>query len=85
VLYQHADIREVAVYGLPDPVKGEKVAIAAVLREGAELTAEGLIQYCRDRLAVYKAPEFVQFVRELPKSATGKILKRVLRDQGGAR
>ena len=51
------------------------------LRDGAAATEEEIIAYCRERLAVYKAPARVEFVRELPKSATGKILKRVLRDQ----
>ena len=66
---------------MPDPLKGEKVNAAIVLKDGASVTAEDIIAYCREKLAVYKAPERVEFVRELPKSATGKILKRILRDQ----
>ena len=81
VLYGHPAVKEIAVYAGPDPVKGEHVRAAVVLREGKQVTAEEVIQYCRDHLAVYKAPERVEFVTELPKSATGKILKRVLRDQ----
>ena len=81
VLYRHPAVKELAVYGAPDPVKGEKVNVAIVLKEGASVTAEAIIAYCREKLAVYKAPEAVEFVRELPKSATGKILKRILRDQ----
>jgi long-chain acyl-CoA synthetase len=81
VLYRHPAVREVAVYGVPDALKGEKVRIAIVLREGASATQEEIIAYCREHLAVYKAPDRVDFVDELPKSATGKILKRVLRDQ----
>ena len=80
-LYRHPAIKEVAVYGLPDPVKGESVKASIVLREGADATADEIIAYCRERIAVYKAPQTVEFVRELPKSATGKILKRVLRAQ----
>ena len=80
VLYRHPAVKELAVYGAPDPVKGEKVNVAIVLKEGASVTAEDIIAYCREKLAVYKAPEAVEFVRELPKSATGKILKRILRD-----
>ena len=78
-LYRHPAVREVAVYGVEDPVKGEAVGAAIILREGTAATAEEIIAFCRERLAVYKAPAAVQFVRELPKSATGKILKRVLR------
>ena len=81
VLYRHAAIREVAVYGVGDPVKGEAVKAAIVLRDGATATGEEIITFCRNAMAVYKAPATVEFVRELPKSATGKILKRVLRTQ----
>lgn len=88
VLYRHPAVKEVAVYGAPDPVKGEHVRVALVPKEGRRVTPEEIVQYCRDHLAVYKAPERVDVVTELPKSATGKILKRVLRDQaaqaGGA-
>jgi long-chain acyl-CoA synthetase len=52
-----------------------------VLKAGKHANAEELAQFCRDRLAAYKIPARVELVRELPKSATGKILKRVLRDQ----
>ena len=81
VLYRHPAVRELAVYGTADPVKGEKVSVAIVLKEGTSATSEEIIAYCREKLAVYKAPERVDFVAELPKSATGKILKRILRDQ----
>ena len=81
VLYRHAAIREAAVYGVSDPVKGEAVKAAIVLRDGATATGEEIIAFCRNAMAVYKAPGTVEFVRELPKSATGKILKRVLRTQ----
>lgn len=81
VLYRHPAIREVAVYGAPDPEKGEQVRAAIVLRDGATASAESLARFCRDHLAAYKVPERVELVRELPKSATGKILKRVLREQ----
>jgi long-chain acyl-CoA synthetase len=79
VLYRHAAVREAAVYGVADPVKGEAVKAAIVLRDGATATADEIVAYCRSALAVYKAPATVEFVNELPKSATGKILKRVLR------
>ncbi|MFN0305460.1 MAG: long-chain-fatty-acid--CoA ligase [Burkholderiales bacterium] len=80
LLYQHPAIRELAVYGAPHPEKGESVRAAVVLRDGAVATQEDIIRYCRDRMAVYKAPERVDIVKELPKSATGKILKRLLRN-----
>ena len=78
-LYRHPAVREVAVYGVSDPVKGEAVRAAIVLRDGSTATAEEIIGFCRDHMAVYKAPATVEFVKEFPKSATGKILKRILR------
>jgi long-chain acyl-CoA synthetase len=81
VLYRHQAIKEVAVYGVPDPVKGETVKAAIVLKEGATVTPEEIIDFCRNSIAIYKAPREVIFVDQLPKSATGKILKRVLREQ----
>jgi long-chain acyl-CoA synthetase len=81
LLYRHAAVKEAAVYAIPDAESGEAVAAAIVLREGASATSMEIINYCRDRAAVYKAPSRVDFVRELPKNATGKILKRVLRER----
>lgn len=81
VLYQHPAIKELAVFGVRHPEKGETVRAAIVLREGAQTTPAEIINYCRAKMAVYKAPEQVDIVGELPKSDTGKILKRVLRDQ----
>ncbi len=78
-LYRHPAVLEAAVYGVSDPLKGETVKAAIVLRTDHTATAPEIITFCRDHLAVYKAPASVEFVRELPKSATGKILKRVLR------
>ena len=80
-LYKIPGVVEVAVYGVADADKGERVAVAVVARKGADLTAESIVAYCRDNIAAYKVPAKVDLVSELPKSATGKILKRVLRDQ----
>ncbi|MDE3089056.1 MAG: long-chain fatty acid--CoA ligase [Chloroflexota bacterium] len=80
VLYKHAAVREVAVYGVPDAVKGEVVKANVVLKDGTTATSEEIVQFCRDRLAVYKAPTYVDFVKDLPRNPTGKILKRVLRE-----
>jgi long-chain acyl-CoA synthetase len=81
LLYRHPAVKEIAVYGVPDAEQGEAVRAAIVLKNGATATSEEIIAYCRERMAVYKAPAAVDFVNELPKSATGKILKRVLRSQ----
>jgi long-chain acyl-CoA synthetase len=81
VVFQHPAIRECAVVGLPDPVKGEIPAAFLVLTDGASLSVEEFDTYCREHIASYKVPRHVEFVQALPKNATGKILKRVLRDQ----
>jgi long-chain acyl-CoA synthetase len=78
-LYRHPAVQEVAVYGRPHPEKGEVVVAAIVLKDGAAAGAEEIIAHCREHLAVFKAPSRVEFLKELPKSATGKILKRTLR------
>ena len=80
-LYKIPGIQEVAVYGIAAAAQGEKVAVAVVLRPGATLSADGIIAYCREHIAAYKVPARVDIVSELPKSASGKILKRVLRQQ----
>jgi long-chain acyl-CoA synthetase len=81
-LYRHTAIMEVAVYGVPHPEKGEIVKVAIILKEGANATADEIKRYCAEHLAVYKVPAEVEFMKSLPKSATGKILKRMLRDEG---
>ncbi len=80
-LYQIPQIKEVAVYGIPDALKGESVCAAVVPKDGAQLAPEDIIDWCKERLAAYKTPARVDIVKELPKSATGKILKRMLRQQ----
>lgn len=80
-LYKLPQVQEVAVYGVVHPEKGEQVVVAVVPRAGQDVSAEQIIAYCRANIAAYKVPARVDIVSELPKSATGKILKRVLRDQ----
>ena len=79
VLFRHQAVQEVAVVGLPHEKWGEAPHAFVVLRLGASATAEELRQFARDRLAHFKAPHSVTFVPELPKTATGKIQKYVLR------
>jgi long-chain acyl-CoA synthetase len=79
VLFGHPAVAEVAVLGRPDPVKGEVVRACVVVRPGHSATAEELIERCRGRVAPYKVPVVVEFLTALPKSPTGKILKKSLR------
>jgi acyl-CoA synthetase (AMP-forming)/AMP-acid ligase II len=69
-----------AVVGAPDPRWGEKVVAVVVLKPGAKATAEELSLHCRGLIAGYKVPKEIAFAEALPISATGKVLKRVLRD-----
>ena len=79
VLYQHPSILEAAVVGLPDPIRGEEVKAFIALRHGCSLEPNEVRQYCRDHMARYKCPTYVEILAELPKGSTGKILKRELR------
>jgi long-chain acyl-CoA synthetase len=82
VIYTHPAVREVAVFGVPDPNWGETVKACVVLKPGTALTAQELITYCRRSLAHYKVPRGIEFSEsELPKSGSGKILKKILRDR----
>ncbi len=78
-LEQHPAVYEVAVFGIPSEEWGEAVHATVVRRPGASLSAEDLVAYSRDHLAGYKTPRSVSFTDELPRTGSGKILKRVLR------
>lgn len=81
VLYRHPGIAEVAVIGTPDARWGEAVTAVVVPKAGAQIDEAGLIAWCRERLAHFKCPRVVQFIDVLPRTATGKVLKRELRQR----
>jgi len=82
VIYKHPAVREVAVFGIPDPQWGELVMACVVLQPGMALSANDLTSHCKQFLANYKIPRRVEFSdTELPKSGSGKILKRILRER----
>ncbi len=80
-LYTHPDISDVQVYGVPDAKYGEQIAAAVKVKPDANLTAEEVREYCRDNIAYYKVPEYVDFVEEYPMTASGKIQKYKLRER----
>ena len=80
-LYLHPAVSEAAVIGLPDPTWGENVTAVVVLKPGMEATEAEIISVVRDRLAGYKKPKKVIILDELPKTVSGKIIKRELRDR----
>jgi long-chain acyl-CoA synthetase len=78
VLFMHPKVREAVVAGVPDPYRGETVKAWVVLKDGEQATAEELVAFCRLHLAPFKVPRVVEFRVDLPKTAVGKYLRRVL-------
>jgi len=81
VLFQHPNVLETAVIGIPDEYRGEVVKAYIVLKEGKTATTEEIIEFCKDKLAHFKIPKTVEFRQELPKSMIGKVLRRVLAEE----
>ena len=81
VIYQYPKVKEAAVIGLADKLRGEYVKAFVVLKEGEECHSKELLRFMREKLAAYKLPRHIEFVPSLPKNSTGKILKRVLKEQ----
>jgi long-chain acyl-CoA synthetase len=81
VLYQHPAVREAAVIGVPDEYRGETVKAYVALREdyASRVTDAEIIHFCKDRMAAYKYPRQVEFVDQIPKTASGKFMRRALR------
>jgi long-chain acyl-CoA synthetase len=82
VLYQHPGVQEAVAFGVPEAYRGETVKVVIVARNGAALTAADIEAHCRRLLAVYKVPKIIEFRSELPKSLVGKVLRRVLKEEG---
>ena len=78
VLYQHPDVAAAAVVGVPDSLYGEEVAAVVVLKPGVKTSEQDVIDYCKRRLADFKCPKTVHFLKDIPKGPTGKLLKREL-------
>jgi long-chain acyl-CoA synthetase len=85
VLYQHPQIADAVAVGINDEYRGETVKAFVVLKEGESASEKDIIGFCREKLAAYKSPKIIEFRDELPKSAVGKILRKVLRDEEAAK
>jgi len=86
VILTHEAVQEACVFGIPDSYRGEAVKAAVVLKENfkGKVGASEIIGYCREKMAVYKAPRHVDFIEEIPKTASGKMLRRLLREKEAA-
>lgn len=80
LLIQHPAVADVAVIGIPDDVSGELPKAFVVLKPGIEASAEALSSYVAEHVATYKQVNHIEFIEAIPKSASGKILRRMLRD-----
>ena len=81
VLFEHPDVAEAVAIGISDEYRGESIKAFVVKRSGAYATEEEVLAFCEEHLAAYKTPKAVEFREELPKSAVGKLLRRVLADE----
>jgi len=81
ILMTHAKVAVAGVIGVPDQLKGEEIKAVIQLKEGETATPQEIIRFCSERMAAYKVPRYVEFREELPLTATGKVLKRALRQE----
>lgn len=81
VVLQHPKILDAAAVGVPDKLRGERIVLYVVLKEGEVARQDEILGFCREHLAKYKVPKKVEFREELPKTPVGKVLRRVLREE----
>jgi long-chain acyl-CoA synthetase len=85
VLYQHPKVFEAVAVGITDEYRGETIKACVVLNPGEKASEKDIMEFCKTKLAVYKVPKIVEFRDSLPKSAVGKVLRKVLRDEEEAK
>jgi long-chain acyl-CoA synthetase len=79
VIMENEKVKEVAIIGVPDETKIEEIKACVVLNEDANITEEDIINFCKERLPIYKCPKYIEFFKSLPKNSTGKILRKLLK------
>ena len=84
VISQHPAVADVAVIGVPDPMRDEAIKACIILQEGRTVTADEIIAFCAERLSKFRVPEFVEFRSEFPRTSVGKIQKHLLRREHAA-
>ena len=85
VIYQHPGVEEACVFGIPDTYRGETVKAIIVLKKGVIATEQDIMKFCIERLAKYKVPRVIEFRELIPKSAVGKVLRRILVEEESKR
>jgi fatty-acyl-CoA synthase len=80
-LYGFAKVQDVQVVGIPDAKYGEEVCACIILRDGAQATEQEVLDFCRGKIAHYKLPRYIRFVKQFPMTVTGKVQKHLLREQ----
>ena len=85
VLFEHPAVKQAAVIGIPDAYRGESVKAFVVLKDGATATDAEIVAFCKEKLAPFKVPKKVEFVKELPMTLVGKVLRRALREKETAK
>jgi long-chain acyl-CoA synthetase len=81
VLYRHPKVAEAVTIGINDAYRGETIKVFITLKPGQTATEQEIIDFCKDKLAPYKCPKIVEFRNDIPKSAVGKVLRKVLRTE----
>jgi crotonobetaine/carnitine-CoA ligase len=82
VINLHPKVQEVAIIGVPDPIRDEAIMALVVLKKGETSDADEMIDFCKEKLAKFKVPSFVEFKDSFPKTSIGKIQKNILRKEG---